>query len=256
MTPSDGAQNTKRAAVGCCPVVELRQYTLHPGKRDALVELFEREFIESQEALGISVIGQFRDLDDPERFVWLRGFQDMEARRAALAAFYGGPVWEAHRETANATMLASDNTLLLRPVGPDGGFAPSERRASDTPDDRGTQSVVVATIHYLDAAATGAFAAFFKAVIAHRLVAAGGSVLAVMTTESSANTFPRLPVREGEHVFVWFSAFPEPNTLERHRAALRQPSDWRGSASAEVLRQLMRKPEVLVLAPTHRSLLR
>ncbi len=30
----------------CCPVVELRQYTLHPGKRDILIELFDREFIE------------------------------------------------------------------------------------------------------------------------------------------------------------------------------------------------------------------
>lgn len=37
----------------CCPVVELRQYTLHPGKRDVLIDLFDREFIEPQEALGI-----------------------------------------------------------------------------------------------------------------------------------------------------------------------------------------------------------
>lgn len=133
MTTSNGAQNTKPATVGCCPVVELRQYTLHPGKRDALVELFERELIESQEALGISVIGQFRDMDDPERFVWLRGFQDMEARGPALAAFYGGPVWEAHRKAANATMLDSDNALLLRPVGPEGGFALGERGAIDAP---------------------------------------------------------------------------------------------------------------------------
>ncbi len=88
---------------GCCPVVEVRQHTLHPGGRNALIELFEREFIDSQEASGIGVVGQFRDLDDPERFVWLRGFQSLEARGAALAAFYGGPVWEAHRGAANAT---------------------------------------------------------------------------------------------------------------------------------------------------------
>ena len=34
----------------CCPVLELRQYTLKPGMRDILIELFEREFVESQEA--------------------------------------------------------------------------------------------------------------------------------------------------------------------------------------------------------------
>jgi hypothetical protein len=44
-----------------CPVVELRQYTLHPGKRHVLIDLFDREFVESQEAVGMKIIGQFRD---------------------------------------------------------------------------------------------------------------------------------------------------------------------------------------------------
>src|SRR5260370_5598377 len=100
------------------PVVELRQYTLHPGSRDHLIGLFERELIESQEAAGMAVLGQFRDMDDPDRFVWLRGFSDMPARAGALRRFYGGPVWRAHRDEANATMIDSDNVLLLRPVEP------------------------------------------------------------------------------------------------------------------------------------------
>ena len=107
----------------CCPVVELRQYTLKPGMRDVLIDLFEQEFIESQEATGmIVVIGQFRDMDNPDRFVWLRGFADMPRRARALQEFYGGPVWKAHREAANATMIDSDNVLLLRPVSPEAGF--------------------------------------------------------------------------------------------------------------------------------------
>jgi len=93
----------------CCPIVELRQYTLHPGKRDVLIDLFDREFVESQEALGMKVIGQFRDLDNPNRFVWLRGFLDMPSRAQALKDFYGGATWKAHREAANATMIDSDN---------------------------------------------------------------------------------------------------------------------------------------------------
>src|SRR5258705_1626442 len=102
--------------VPACHVVELRQYTLHPGKRDVLIELFEREFIETQEGVGIRVLGQFRDLDDPNHFVWLRGFPDMPSRARSLAAFYDGPVWKAHREAANATMVDSDDVLLLEPV--------------------------------------------------------------------------------------------------------------------------------------------
>jgi hypothetical protein len=76
----------------CCPVVELRQYTLVPGGREVLISLFERHFIESQEATGMTVIGQFRDMNNPDRFVWLRGFADMTSRARQLEEFYGGPI--------------------------------------------------------------------------------------------------------------------------------------------------------------------
>src|SRR5687767_8379878 len=92
----------------CCPIVELRLYTLHPGSREVLIELFDREFVESQEAVGMKIIGQFRDLSDPNRFIWLRGFRDMTTRAQALTSFYTGPVWKTHRDVANATMIDSD----------------------------------------------------------------------------------------------------------------------------------------------------
>src|SRR6478672_4727400 len=101
---------------GCCPVLELRQYTLKPGQRDTLIDLFERHFVESQEAAGMTLVGQFRDRRRPDRFVWLRGFPDMEHRHQALEAFYGGPVWSAHRSAANGTMVDSSDVLLLRPA--------------------------------------------------------------------------------------------------------------------------------------------
>src|SRR5260370_6712692 len=104
--------NTKQEQT-CCPIVELRQYTLHPGKRDVLIDLFDREFVESQEALGMKVIGQFRDLNNPNRFVWLRGFRDMPSRAQALKDFYGGPGFEAPRATANTPMIDADDVLLL-----------------------------------------------------------------------------------------------------------------------------------------------
>ena len=74
----------------CCPVVELRQYTLVPGGREVLISLFEEQFIETQEATGMIVIGQFRDLNNPDRFVWLRGFSDMASRARQLEEFYIG----------------------------------------------------------------------------------------------------------------------------------------------------------------------
>ena len=32
------------------PILELRMYTLHPGRRDELIRLFEREFVEAEQA--------------------------------------------------------------------------------------------------------------------------------------------------------------------------------------------------------------
>jgi hypothetical protein len=44
-----------------------------PGGREVLISLFEEQFIENQEATGMIVIGQFRDLNSPDCFVWSRG---------------------------------------------------------------------------------------------------------------------------------------------------------------------------------------
>src|SRR5687767_8569857 len=182
------------------PVVELRQYTLHPGRRDELIELFDREFVETQEAVGIQVIGQFRDLDEPDRFVWLREFNDMAAREHSLHAFYGGPIWKAHRDAANVTMIDSDNVLLLRPARPTSGFTlnHSERRASD--NNTALKGFVSATIHYFDAGVASDFSSFFEQKMKPTLTEAGALILAYFVTEDSANNFPALPVREGENV--------------------------------------------------------
>ncbi len=53
-------------------VIELRQYTLCRGRRDELIDLFEREFIETEEAVGMKLYGLFRDAMRPDRFVWIR----------------------------------------------------------------------------------------------------------------------------------------------------------------------------------------
>src|SRR5262249_27192581 len=131
-------------------VLELRQYTLHPGQRDALIDRFERELLEPQEAAGMRVIGQFRDLDAADRFVWLRGFPDLAPRAAPLEAFCGGRVGKAPRAAANATMIDSDDVLLLRPVEPGAGFVlPPVRPAGAEPAGELGGELIVATIYLL-----------------------------------------------------------------------------------------------------------
>jgi NIPSNAP len=239
----------------CCPIVELRQYTLHPGKRDVLIDLFDREFVESQEALGMKVIGQFRDVDNPNRFVWLRGFQDMPSRAQALKDFYGGPVWKAHREAANATMIDSSNVLLLHPATPTSGFSLGNGERPRPGSNETRNEFIVATIYYFDASVDAAFVQFFEKTVKPALIGSGATALAYFVTEHSENTFPALPVREGENVFVWFARFDDPVAYERHIAALTESPPWRDEISNELKRRLKRAPEILKLSPTTRSLL-
>jgi len=160
------------------PIIELRQYTLHPGQRDVLIDLFEKEFIETQEVLGMQVIGTFRDLDRPDRFVWIRSFRDMGARAEGLNAFYTGPVWQKHRNAANATMIDSDNVLLLHSAHADSGFPFSERTrppkgATAIPD-----ALVIATIYSFAGEVGAEFVEFFDNVVKPELRATGATVCA------------------------------------------------------------------------------
>jgi hypothetical protein len=98
-------------------VIELRQYELRAGRREDLIDLFDGRLVEPQEACGMRVLGQFRDLDRPDWFVWLRGYSDMIDRTRALGAFYHGPVWAEHRDAANATMIDSDRSLPMTRSG-------------------------------------------------------------------------------------------------------------------------------------------
>ncbi|GAA0580703.1 NIPSNAP family protein [Paractinoplanes ferrugineus] len=167
-------------------IVELRRYTLREGRRDELIDLFDREFIESQEDLGMAVLGQFRDRDRPDQFVWLRGFADMPSRRTALTAFYTGPVWAEHGPAANATMLDSDDVMLLREIV----AVPVFDRGAAEPE-----AILYATVWY-------------SADPFPDPVPTPEDTLAVLRTEYAANNFPRLPVREGEHALVWLTRAP------------------------------------------------
>jgi hypothetical protein len=236
------------------PIVELRQYTTHPGQRDVLIKLFEREFLESQEVLGARVIGEFRDLDNPDLFFWLRGFADMPARAQALTEFYGGPVWKAHRDAANTTMADSDNVLLLRPARSNSAFQLS---ASGRPQQGTTApaALIVATIYYLRAPPNDGFVDWFEHVLQPQVQAAGATTLAFFITESSPNNFPRLPVREGENAFVWFTCFADLDAYQHHLTTLSESPAWR-ELSTQLAVRLHYLPEVHRLAPAARSLLR
>lgn len=224
------------------PILELRQYTVKGGARDRFVDRFEAHFIAPQEALGARVVGLFRDLDDPDRFVWMRGFESLEARARALDGFYTGPVWKQYRQETNADIVDSDNVLLLRPAGE------ADLPAAPAP------GLIVAAIHYPPPVLAGDFAAFFEATMRPRLEAAGAPPFARLVTHPGPNSYPRLPVREGEAAHLWLARFEGPAHWDQVRRRL--AGGWRDRAPEALLPALFRKPEILRLEPTPRSRLR
>ena len=234
------------------PIVELRQYTLYPGMCDVLIDLFDNHLVEPQEETGMKVIGQFRDLDRPDRFVWLRGFSAMEERKAALSAFYGGPVWAAYKDAANATMISSDDVLLLAPAWPDSAFnlAGAERGRRNPAD-----AVIAARIFHVEPAGEADFVEFFRKEAAPLLADLGVPLLAAFVTEHAENSFPRLPVRADENVFVAFFRFTDPAAHARHKTALASSNAWSVDLLPRLQTHFSRPPETLRLARTERSLL-
>jgi hypothetical protein len=229
-----------------CRIVELRRYALRPGGRETLIELFDREFVETQEAVGLHILGQFRDLDDPDSFVWIRGFDDMPARKRALEAFYSGPVWKEHAAAANATMIDVDNVLLLRPVA---GLEPAVNRRPAPGSTTARPGLLEITIYPLAVCMAEDFPEFFSGILEPALRENGIPVLATYATEHSENTYPALPVRDA-NVFVWMTMFDDEAAQASTKSELEQSPTWRDAISPALSRRLDGVREVLRLTPT------
>lgn len=194
-------------------IFEFRDYTLHAGRRDVLIDLFERKFVESQEILGANVRATFRDLDHPDRFVWIRSFADAHVRFAALDAFYTGATWHANRNAANATIVDSDNVLQLRPVA---GAIPATSRAAIgvvAP----TDTLVVVTIY--SPSYDAKFAANFLNEIVPQLRDIRAAPFAMFATEHAPNVYPRLPIRT-DTVFLTLTRYASEAAHAEHRNAI------------------------------------
>ena len=206
---------------------------------ETLIDVFEAEFIEGQERTGMRIGGLFHDLDRPERFVWMRGFPSMEARRSALTDFYTGPVWKQHGPTANSTMIDSDDVLLLRPTQPPHPPLPPSARV----EERVLVNICVhppgqGTCEWLATEAQPVLEAVLETAVA------------TWCTEPAPNSFPALPVRD-DHTFVWTATFPDQPEQDRALQRLDESRDWQLTLAA--MNRRVTSTLVLRLAPTRRS---
>lgn len=93
-------------------IVEVRSYRIKPGHRAEFIELFEKRAISALRSYGMQVLGPLLDVENPNKFVWLRSFPSLEERERMRNDFYGGDLWKNELEAIAMPMLDSYDVIL------------------------------------------------------------------------------------------------------------------------------------------------
>jgi heme-degrading monooxygenase HmoA len=93
-------------------IVEVRSYKVAAGRRKEFIQFFETRAIQAQRACGMKIIGPLLDLEDPDKFVWLRSFPSLKERERMKNALYEGELWKGELEAIAMPMLESYDSVL------------------------------------------------------------------------------------------------------------------------------------------------
>ena len=93
-------------------IVEVRSYRIKPGRREEFIKLFETRAVPAQRTHGMKIVGPFLDVENPNKFVFLRSFPSLEERDRMKEAFYEGELWKNELEAIAMPMLDSYDVIL------------------------------------------------------------------------------------------------------------------------------------------------
>jgi hypothetical protein len=93
-------------------IVEVRSYRIKPGHRAEFIQLFETRAVPALRAHGMKVLGPLLDLENPNKFVWLRSFPSLDERERMKAAFYESELWKNELEAIAMPLLESYDVIL------------------------------------------------------------------------------------------------------------------------------------------------
>jgi len=93
-------------------IVEVRSYRIKPGRRAEFIHFFESRSVPALRSHGMKVLGPLLDLENPNKFVWLRSFPSLEDRERMRTAFYEGELWKNELEAIAMPMLESYDVIL------------------------------------------------------------------------------------------------------------------------------------------------
>lgn len=241
-------------------IIELRNYLLKDGATGDFIRYFEDHFLLSQREEGMSVLGQFAVEDEPHRFVWIRGFEDMPTRRRGLTGFYGGPCWQAHRSEANSMMLEFHNVHLLRSLGPlaalGHGLSLEDRTAEPSGVVPSHTRLVTVDFYRTKPGALPRLVELFEQRMQPALTQQSHQVRGHFVAELAPNDYPQLPVIQDASLLVVLSAYRDREDEAALRAGWRNSDAWRTGLREEVHALLAADVETIRLRPTARSLIR
>ena len=86
-------------------IFELRIYRINSGQRDQWVDLMDRTIIPFQIKMGMTVLGSFISMDNPDEYIWIRRFNNEEERQRLYDAVYGSDTWIKEIRPAMGDML-------------------------------------------------------------------------------------------------------------------------------------------------------
>jgi NIPSNAP len=93
-------------------IVEVRSYRIKPGRREEFIQFFETRSVPALRSHGMRVVGPLLDLENPNKFVWLRIFPSLDERERMKAAFYEGELWKNELESIAMPLLDSYDVIL------------------------------------------------------------------------------------------------------------------------------------------------
>lgn len=198
---SDSTNDAPKAAANQnIKVIELRNYLVRHGRRDEFINLFEENFVESQNILGGYILGQYRVKGADDNFFWIRGFRDMTARYKYLNDFYfGSPVWKRHKAEANSLLLNNDNVYLLQPLDLDGS---TNAEFTFNTNWFGQAKGVAVVDFYISNTKRDKLIEFVKKKYAAILEVSKIKNASFWTSETTANDFTGLPVFQDKNLLV------------------------------------------------------
>jgi hypothetical protein len=144
-----GAVLSSRAADSTGPVYELRTYTTHPGKLDALLARFRDHTLKLFEKHGMVNVGYWVPVEEKDgagtKLVYLLSHKNREAAKESWKAFGADPVWKDAQKKSEAGgkivakvesvfLTSTDYSRSMETPKPSGAKRVFEMRTYTTPE--------------------------------------------------------------------------------------------------------------------------